>query len=129
MSLYKDGAEKAQVYVSDADARATETWTGRQVDTYLARGYSGQFVGKLNAPWLWLPLCLLFVLPFIDPRRPFRLLHLDLLVLVAGLGLSHFFFERGNIDASVPLVYPVLAYVLARMLYAGLRPSRTCRSS
>ncbi|MFL5827703.1 MAG: glycosyltransferase 87 family protein [Thermoleophilaceae bacterium] len=122
VSLYKGGAEKAQVYVSDADARATEIWTGRQVDTYLARGYSGQFVGKLNAPWLWLPLCLLFVLPFIDPRRPFRLLHLDLLVLVAGLGLSHFFFERGNLDASVPLVYPVLGYVLARMLYAGFRP-------
>jgi hypothetical protein len=87
VSLYEGGAEKAQVYVDDATGRATETWTGRQVDTYLARGYSGQFVGKLNAPWLWLPLCLMFVLPFVDPRRPFRLLHLDLLVLVGALAL------------------------------------------
>ena len=42
---------------------------------------------KVNAPYVWLPLCLLFLAPFIDPRRPFRLLHLDLLVLL-GLGVS-----------------------------------------
>ena len=65
----------------------------------------------VNEAWVWIPLCLLFVLPFFDPRRPFRLLHLDLLVLL-GLGVSLFFFNRGEITASVPLVYPVLAYFL-----------------
>ncbi len=46
----------------------------------MARGYRGAFGRKLNAPYVWIPLCLLFLAPFIDPRRPFRLLHLDLLV-------------------------------------------------
>ena len=74
---------------------------------------------------MWLPLCLLFVAPFFDPRRPFRMLHVDLLVLLGGFGLSHFFFNKGEIGTSVPLVYPVLAYFLARMLVAGFRPRRT----
>jgi hypothetical protein len=63
----------------------------------------------------------LFVLPFLDRRRPLRMLHLDLLVLL-GFGASHFFFNRGEIFQSVPLAYPVLLYVLARMLWIGFRP-------
>ena len=56
-----------------------------------------------------------------DPRRPFRLLHLDLLVLL-GFGVSHVYFNRGDIETSVPLVYPVLLYLLVRTALAGLRP-------
>ena len=84
----------------------------------MARGYEGAFGRKLNAPYVWIPLCLL-VAPFFDLRRPFRLLHLDLLVMLA-LGVSHFFFNRGEIRLA-PLVYPVLLYLLARMLVAGFR--------
>jgi hypothetical protein len=63
----------------------------------------------------------LFVAPFIDPRRPFRMLHLDLLALLA-FGVSHVFFNRGDILTAVPLVYPVLGYLLVRMLIVGFRP-------
>ena len=70
---------------------------------------------------MWLPLCVLFLAPFVDFRRPLRLLHLDLLVLL-GFGVSHVFFNRGEIGVSAPLVYPVLLYLLARMLFAGFRP-------
>ena len=87
----------------------------------MARGYPGAFGRTLNAPYVWIPLCLLFLAPFVDLRRPFRLLHLDLLVLVA-FGASHVFFNRGEIGVSVPLVYPVLLYLLVRMLFAGFRP-------
>jgi len=78
------------------------------------------------------PLALLFLAPFVDPRRPFRLLHLDLLALLA-FGLSHVFFNAGNLDASVPLVYPVLGYLLVRMLLAGFgrggwSGARSCRT-
>jgi hypothetical protein len=52
------------------------------------------------------------------------MLHLDLIVLL-GFGASHFFFNKGEIGTSVPLVYPVLAYLLVRMLIAGFRPRRT----
>ena len=66
-------------------------------------------------------MCLLFLVPFFDPRRPSRLLHLDLLVLL-GLGVSLFFYNRAEITTSVVLTYPVLLYVLGRMLWAGFFP-------
>ena len=55
-----------------------------------------------------------------DWRRPWRLVHLDLLVLLS-FGISQMFFNRGEIGVSVPLVYPVLVYLLARMLWIGFR--------
>jgi hypothetical protein len=45
---------------------------------------------------------------------------LDLLVLL-GFGVSHYFFNRAEIGVSVPLVYPVLLYLLGRALWIGLR--------
>ena len=86
----------------------------------MARGYEGAFGRKWNSPWLLVPLGLLFLLPFVDFRRPLRLLHLDLLVLL-GFGVSHVFFNRGEIGVSVPLAYPVLLYVMGRMLWEGWR--------
>lgn len=106
----------------DIGRRAVEAvWTGDQVDYPMARGYDGWFARSVNSPWVWLPLCVLFVAPFFDPRRPLRLLHLDLLVLL-GFSASQLFFNRGEIGVSVPLAYPVLGYLLVRMLVAGLRP-------
>lgn len=107
--------EIAQVLVDDRSGEALEAWTGHQVAWSMARGYPGAFGRKANALYLWIPLCVLFVLPFVDPRRPFRLLHLDLLVL-AGLSVSLAFFNRGEIGVSVPLAYPPLLYLLVRML-------------
>jgi Glycosyltransferase family 87 len=121
VSFFRDGDEVVQVLVDDRSGALLEEWDGDQVAWRMARGYSGAFGRELNAPWVWIPLCVLFVLPFVDFRRPLRLLHLDLLVLV-GFGVSHVFFNRGEIGVSVPLVYPVLLYLLARMLLAGLRP-------
>src|SRR4051794_41496301 len=113
----------AQAIVDDRFGAVTEAWTGYQVAWRMARGYPGAFGRSFNAIYIWLPLGLLFLAPFIDPRRPFRLLHLDLLVLVAFV-VSHLFLEQGKIGLSVPLVYPVLAYLLIRMLVGGLPPRR-----
>jgi hypothetical protein len=121
VSFFRDGKELVQVQVDDRSGAILEQWGGYQVAWRMARGYPGAFGRKLNAPYVWIPLCALFLLPFIDFRRPFRLLHLDLLVLLA-FGASHVFFNRGEIGVSVPLVYPVLLYLLVRMLLAGLRP-------
>lgn len=99
-------------------------WFGVQAEWSLARGYSW-YSGNLLGDWyVWVPLCLLFMLPFVDRRRPLRALHLDLLALL-GFSVSFFFFRAGNVSASIPLVYPVLAYLLGRMLWLGLRPRRT----
>src|ERR671932_738412 len=103
----KPPKEIAQVYVDDATGRVTEAWTGFQVAWTMARGYPGAFGRKVNAPWVWIPLTVLFVLPFVDPRRPLRLLHLDLLVL-AAFGVSLEFFNDARIGLSVPVLCPLL---------------------
>jgi Glycosyltransferase family 87 len=121
VSFFRNGKEVVQVQVDDASGAILEQWSGYQVAWRMARGYPGAFGRKLNAPYVWLPLCALFLLPFIDFRRPLRLLHLDLVMLLA-FGVSHVFFNRGEIGLSVPLVYPVLLYLLVRMLLAGFRP-------
>jgi hypothetical protein len=121
VSFFRHRKEVVQVYVDDSSGAILEQWSGYQIAWRMARGYPGAFGRKLNAPYIWLPLCALFLLPFVDLRRPLRLLHLDLLVLLA-FGVSHVFFNRGEIGWSVPLVYPVLLYLLVRMLLAGFRP-------
>jgi hypothetical protein len=126
VSFFRHNKEVVQVRVDDRSGAILEEWSGPQVAWTMARGYEGAFGRKLNAPYVWIPLCVLFIAPFVDPRRPLRLLHLDLLVLL-GFGLSHVFFNRGQIDVSVPLVYPVLIYLLARCLFAGFRPRERIR--
>ena len=105
VSFFRDGQEEVQVQVDDRTGAVIEQWSGDQVAWTMARGYAGAFGRKLNAPYVWIPLCLLFLAPFVDVRRPFRLLHLDLLVLLS-FGASHLFFNRGEIGVSAPLVLP-----------------------
>ncbi len=121
VSFFRDGDEVVQVQLDDSSGALLEQWSGHQVAWTMARGYEGAFGRTLNAPYVWIPLCVLFLAPFVDLRRPLRLLHLDLLVLLA-FGVSHVFFNRGEIGVSAPLVYPVLVYLLVRMLMAGFRP-------
>jgi len=123
---YLSGDKKlADVTIDGRTGRVIEAWQGVQAAWVMARGHHGYFGERFDRWYIWIPLCLLFVAPFFDPRRPFRMLHLDLLVLVAGFGVSHWFFNKGEIGTSVPLVYPVLAYLLVRLLIAGFRPRRT----
>jgi hypothetical protein len=129
VGFFANDDELVQVIVDDTSGEVEESWTGSQVAWKMARGYEGAFGRAVNAPYVWLPLCALFVLLLVDWRRPFRVAHLDLLVLTAGFGVSHYFFNRGDIGLSVPLAYPVLLYLLGRALWLafrggdGLRPS------
>jgi hypothetical protein len=116
--------EIAQVLIDDRSARVLEAWTEYQVPWSMARGYPGAFGRIVNAPWVWIPLAVLFVAPFLRP--PWRMLHLDLLVLSA-FSASTAFFNAARIDWSVPLVYPLLAYLLVRMLWIGLRRGSAAR--
>ena len=120
VSYFAGSTEVARVAIDDRSGEVLEAWADQQVGTELARGYEGAIAQLVNAPYVWFPLCLLFVAPFFDPRRPLRLLHLDLLVVLA-LGVSLYFLNRAELDASVLLTYPVLGYVLGRMLWSGLR--------
>jgi hypothetical protein len=112
---------RVEVVVSGLTGEVLQVWTGPQAGTPLARGEEPAVGKSLNAPYVWLPLAAIFLAAFFDPRRPGRLLHLDLLVLLA-FGLSQLYFNQGRIDVSMPLVYPLLVYLLVRMLLAGFRP-------
>jgi hypothetical protein len=117
----RDGTGVVEVHVDGRSGRVLEVWTGPQVDFLLARPWKDKTAGPLNKAWIWIPLCLLFLAPFVDPRRPFRLLHLDLLVLLS-FGIAQLLFNEGKLNVWVPAVYPVLGYLLARLLLAGFRP-------
>ncbi|HEY5333884.1 MAG TPA: hypothetical protein VIJ21_10085, partial [Solirubrobacterales bacterium] len=117
---FEDNHEYALVMVDPKTGKVTESWTGYQVAWEMARGYSGEFAHSLNSPFIWLPLCLFFLVGLFDWKRWRRPANLDLLVLL-GFGVSHFFFNQGNIGVSVPLAYPVLVYLLVRCLWIGFR--------
>jgi len=114
-----EAGQIALVVVEDTTGRVTEAWTGPQVAWKMARGRSGAFGGKtLLKPYVWLAFCLIFLVGLTDFRRPLSTRNLDLLVLLA-FSVSLVFFNRGEIFRSVPLVYPVLGYLLARGLWVG----------
>ena len=116
VAFYSRDQEFVQVIVSATNGRVLGEYTGIQIAWTMARGYAGAFGRDVNALWIWLPLCLLFVAPFFDWRSPLALLNLDLLMLVS-LSVSLAFFNHADIDASVPLSYPPLIYLLARLLW------------
>ena len=112
--------EIVQVHVDDSSGAVVELWTGFRVPWTMARGYDGAFGRSVTEPYVWIPLALAFAVPFLDPRRLRRLLHLDLLVLT-GFSVSLAFFNAAEIEVSVPIAAPLLAYLLVRMLVVGLR--------
>ncbi len=126
VSYFGRGKEIAQVLIDDASGQVREAWTGFQVAWSMARGYPGAFGRKVNALYVWIPLSLFFLAPFFDRRRPWRILHLDLLVLWS-FSISLAFFNDGDIYRSVPLAYPPLVYLLARLLWIGLRRDGAAR--
>jgi hypothetical protein len=121
VSYYLAGDERVALAIVDPrSGEVTESWTGYQVGWKMARGYSGAFGHRLNAPYVILPLFALFAVGLLDWRRPWRVATLDILVLL-GFGVSHWFFNRAEIGVSVPLQYPVLLYLFARALWIGVR--------
>jgi hypothetical protein len=102
------------------DGRLMGAYTGVAANSYLARGH---FNDTFDKPWVWLTFGVLFLVPFVDPRRLRRMLHLDLLVL-SSFGISYALFETVRSNAAVLAVYPPLVYLLVRMLVVGLRPRR-----
>lgn len=122
---FSDGPDiVAEVLVDDDTGTVTEVRVGPQVAWSMARGYDGAFGRIVNEPYIWLPLCLMFLLPFIEIRRPLRWLHLDLLVLLS-FTVSHYFFNQGEIFTSVPLAYPPLVYLFLRIGWMTLRRDRS----
>jgi hypothetical protein len=113
-----DAGQIALVTVRDSSGEVLEAWTGPQVSWTMARGRDGAFGRKLNDPEIWFGFCALFLVGLIGWRQLRRIENLDLLVLVS-FSASLWFFNRGEIFTSVPLAYPPLVYLLARMLWVA----------
>ena len=111
----KNPIEMLQLYVADGTNAVTQVWTGYQVAWTMARGYPGAFGRLVNKLYIWLPLCVLFLLPFIPWRRRPTLWHLDLLMLL-GFSLSLAWFNNADLGLSAPSIYPFMLYLLVRML-------------
>jgi hypothetical protein len=115
--------EIGQVAIDDASATVLEAWTGYQVPWSMARGYEGAFGRRVNALYVWIPLCVLFVAPFLPWRRRPSWLLVDLLVLLS-FSVSLAYFNHARIGLSTPLIYPPLLYLLVRMLIVARRGDR-----
>lgn len=75
-------------------------------------------------PWYTL-FALLFLIPFVDPRRPLRLLHLDLLVLlVTGVGPGPGRPPVAPDQVGKAAAVLGLSYLAVRFLLLGFRPAR-----
>lgn len=110
------GKRVAEVVETSA-ARVTHVWTGPEAVAVYARG---DFAPMFGLAWVLVPFSLLFLLPFIDPRRPWRMVHLDALVLESFL-VSYLLFDHAHLVPAVWLAYPPLVYLLVRMLWLGFR--------
>jgi hypothetical protein len=116
---WSKAGEIAEGKVDDASGVVTEAWTGAQVAWKMGRGYKGAFGGaKINSPWLWGGFCVLFLVGLMDFRRPLSVRNLDLLMLLSPT-IALWFFNHGNVFASVPLFYPVLLWVVVRGVWIG----------
>jgi hypothetical protein len=102
--------------------KLTGAWTGPQARAMYTHGD----VAPVLDSWLVVtPFCLLFLLPFFDPRRLRRLVHLDALAVLAFL-VSYELLSHGTLEPAVWLAYPPLLYLLARLSrigFAGLKRS------
>ncbi len=114
----KTQRELIQVYVNDDTGKVTQAWTGFQVAWTMARGYAGAFGRIVNAWYIWLPVCLMFALPFVPWRRRPTLLHLDLAMFLF-FSVSLAFFNHADIGISTPLFYVPLIYLFVRLLALG----------
>jgi hypothetical protein len=116
-----EAGQIAKGIVDDASGAVTEAWTGPQVAWTMARGYEGAFGGEeLERLPIWLGFCAVFLLGLADLRRPLSVRNLDLLALLS-FSVSLWYFNDGDVFTSMPLVYPPLVYLLARMVWVGFR--------
>jgi hypothetical protein len=119
-SSLPDAGQIVDAKVEDSTARVTEAWTGPQVAWRMARGYKGAFGRSINDGWIWLSFCAAFLLGLADFRRLISVRNLDLLVLLS-FSLSLYYFNQGRVFSAMPLIYPLLLYLLGRMIWIGAR--------
>ena len=93
------------------------TYTGPLMLGYYARGSYGQI---FDNPWVLAGFSLMFLLPLLLMRGRRWLDRLDIAMLL-GFGVSYGLFDTTHLEPSVWAFYPVLLYLIVRMLIRGFR--------
>ena len=120
VGYFAAGNEVALVIVDPGSGQVRESWTGYQVAWKMARGYSGAFGHKLDAPYVFLPLCALFVLGIrIRPGPAGRRLAAILAFGWAAHPYTAFTLESNSNDTLVAMLVVATLLVLARPLARG----------
>jgi hypothetical protein len=109
----------AEAEVSSA-GRVTGVYTGPVAIAVYARGH---FLPLFDSPWVVGVFSLLFLLPFLDLRRLWRMATLDALAVLSFL-VSYGLFNSVHLEAGVWLAYPPLLYLAARMAWIGFGRAR-----
>jgi hypothetical protein len=106
------------------DGRLTGVYTGPVARAVYARGH---FLPLFDSWWVVGTFSLLFLLPFLDLRRLWRLAHLDALAVLSFL-ISYGLFNSVRFADGVWLAYPPLLYLAARMAWLGFGRSRVSQT-
>jgi hypothetical protein len=114
VDFYYRGKRVAEAVV-DSVGHVVHVWTGPLSIALYARGHYGPI---FDSPWVVVTFSLLFLLPFIDPRRLRRMIVVDALAVLSFL-ISYALFDHAQLVGAVWLVYPPLIYLLGRMLWIG----------
>jgi hypothetical protein len=109
----------AEAEVTSA-GRVTGVYTGPVAIAVYARGH---FLPLFDSPWVVGLFSLLFLLPFVDPRRLWRMATLDALAVLSFLA-SYGLFNSLHLEAGVWTAYPPLLYLAGRMAWIGFGHSR-----
>jgi hypothetical protein len=93
------------------------TYTGPLMLGYYARGGYGQI---FDNPWVLAGFTAMFLLPLLLLRGRRWLDRLDIAMLL-GFGVSYALFDTTHLEPGVWAFYPVLVYLMVRMLIRGFR--------
>ena len=105
------------------DGKVTGVWTGAQATAAFSHG---GWSWSLTSWLVLVPGSLLFLVPFFDPRRLWRMAHLDALALLAFL-ISWIALADAHLEPAVWLAYPPLIYLLIRLAMIGFGRSGSGR--
>jgi hypothetical protein len=101
-------------------------WVGPEVVWMLALGHG--LGGVLNEPWVWLSLCLVFLLGLANLRRPLSLRNLDLLVFLS-FSVYLMYFNQGRVFASATAAAIPFVYLIGRCAWIGATNRASPRAS
>src|SRR5437763_2994720 len=121
VSYVRNKISRVEVDIDGRTGAVVDVWTGPLADWNIARG-SKSVIGQLRVTSLpvWLILSVLFVLPFVDPRRPLRRTHLDI-AAVLSFAISFALWMRGSQEASQIVMFALVAALVLRFAHAALR--------